>query len=83
VITPACVKLTHKTGQYRHYDKATHLKANISLGLPYRFGGLSHYHHSRNHGSFRADVVLEEPRVLQLDPKAARSRLALLSWVEL
>ena len=45
---------------------ATRIKANISLGLAYRFGGLVHYHHGRKHGGMQADKVLEkELRVLQ------------------
>jgi hypothetical protein len=31
----------------------------------------------------QADMVLEEPRVLQLDLNAARKRLVILHWVEL
>jgi hypothetical protein len=30
------------------------------------------YDHGRKHGSMKADMVLEELRVLQLDPKAAK-----------
>jgi hypothetical protein len=30
--------------------KTTLTQANISLGLPYRFRGLVHYHHGRKHG---------------------------------
>jgi hypothetical protein len=51
---------------------ATLTKGNISLGLAYRFRGLVHYHHGGKHGRVWADMVLEEPRVLHLDPKAAR-----------
>jgi hypothetical protein len=50
--------------------KATLIKDNIS------FRGLVHYH-GRKHGSLQANVELEkELRVLHLDPKAARRRLA-------
>jgi hypothetical protein len=35
------------------------------------FRGLVHYHHGGKHGRVQADVVLEEPRVLRLDLKAA------------
>ena len=31
-----------------------------------------HYHHGGKHGTVQAHLVLEEPRVLHLDPKAAR-----------
>jgi hypothetical protein len=49
------------------------IRANISLGLAYSFRGSLHYHHGRKHGIVQADAVLEEPRVLHLDP--ARRRL--------
>jgi hypothetical protein len=42
------------------------------LGLAYRFRGSVHYHHGRKHGSMQTDVVLEELRVLHLEPMAAR-----------
>ena len=51
--------------------KASLLKANISLGLASRLGGLVHYH-SREQGSMQADTVLEELRALHLDPKVTR-----------
>jgi hypothetical protein len=37
------------------------------VGLPYSFRGSVHYHHGGKHGSVKADLVLEEPRVLHLD----------------
>ena len=56
--------------------KATLIK-NILLGLTYRFRGSVHYHQGRKHGSTQAGMVLErELRVLYLDLKAARRRLA-------
>ena len=42
------------------------------MGLAYRFRGSVHYHHGRKHGSLQGDIVLEEPRVLHVDLKAAR-----------
>jgi hypothetical protein len=42
-------------------------KENISLGLAYSIRGLDHYY-----VSMQADMVLEEWRVLHLDPQAAR-----------
>jgi hypothetical protein len=72
--------------------KATLIKANISLGLAYSFRVSVHYHHGRKHGSTQADTVVEEPRVLHLDPKAAkgdwllqaaRKRLFFLHWADL
>jgi hypothetical protein len=50
---------------------ASFIKANIELGLAYRFRGLVHYHHGGKHGSMQADIVLEELRALHLDPQAA------------
>jgi hypothetical protein len=48
--------------------RATFIKDNISLGPVHTFRGLLHYHHhARKQG-----MVLEELRVLHLDPKAAR-----------
>jgi hypothetical protein len=35
-----------------------------------QFQRSSPFHHGRKHGSMQADVVLEEPRVLHLDPLA-------------
>jgi hypothetical protein len=51
--------------------KVTLIKENISLGLSYSFR-LVHCRHGGNHGSIQADMVLEEQRVLYLDPKAAK-----------
>ena len=55
--------------------KAALIKGNIELGLAYGFRGLVPYRHGRKHGSIQADWMLEVPRVLHLDPKAARRRL--------
>ena len=47
------------------------------MGLAYNFRGLVKYHHHGvRHGITKADMVLEEPRVLHLDPKAARRELS-------
>jgi hypothetical protein len=56
--------------------KETLIKENTLLGLAYSFRGLIHYHHGGTQGSFQADMLLGEPRVLHLDPKAIRKRLA-------
>jgi hypothetical protein len=45
------------------------------LGLAYSFRDSVHYHHGEKYGCMQADMVLEELRVLHLDPKAARWRL--------
>jgi hypothetical protein len=55
--------------------KATLIKDNVYLGLPYSFRGSVHYHHVGKHGSVQADMVLEEPRVLYRDLKTTRRRL--------
>jgi hypothetical protein len=59
-------------------NKATLIKANISLGLAYSFRGSVHCHHGTKHGIVQTDLVLEKTRVLYLDPKAARRRLSIL-----
>ena len=41
------------------------------MELAYSFRCPVYYHHSGKHGSMQADMVLEEPRVLHLDPWAA------------
>jgi hypothetical protein len=46
------------------------------MGLSYRLRDSVHYHHGGKHGSMQVDIVLEEPRVLRLDRKAARRRLS-------
>ena len=59
--------------------KVTLIKANISLQLAYSLRGSVHYRHGRKHGRMQTAVVREEPRVLHLDPKAARRTL----WITL
>ena len=66
--------------------KETFIKDNILLGLAFSLRGLVYYHHCGNYGSFQADMVQEELRILHLDPKAAagedwhvRMRVSLLS----
>jgi hypothetical protein len=57
--------------------KAALIKANIYLGLTYRFRGSVHYHHGKKHGSIQADMVLEEElRTLHLDLKAAKKKIS-------
>ena len=46
------------------------------MELAYSFRGLVHYHDGGKHDSMQADMVLEEPRVLHLDQKAIKRRLA-------
>ena len=47
------------------------------MGLAYSFRDSVQYHHGGKLGSMQADLVLEEPRVLHVDPKAARRRLCI------
>jgi hypothetical protein len=51
--------------------KATFIKATIELRLAYSFTNSVHYHHVGKHSTVQADLVLEEPRVLYLSPKAS------------
>jgi hypothetical protein len=60
--------------------KAMLTKENISLRMAYTFLGSVHHHHGGKHGRDQADMVLEEPRVLPLDPKAARRRVDVSHW---
>lgn len=48
--------------------KATLLKDNISLALPYSFRSSVHYHGGK-HGSLQADLVLEELGLIQRPKK--------------
>lgn len=57
--------------------KATH-KGKHLVGAGLQFSSLVHYHHGGKHGSVQADMVLEEPRVLCLDLKAARRGLSFI-----
>jgi hypothetical protein len=43
------------------------------LGLAYSFRGLVQYHHGRKLDTVQADMVLEELRVLHLDPQASET----------
>ena len=45
------------------------------MRLAYSFWGSFHYH-DRKHGYVQADMILEELRVLHLDPKTARRGLS-------
>lgn len=63
-----------------HYElfkqtiKSNKWKAEIKIELT------DFYHHGGKHGSMLADMVLEELRVLYLDPKAAK-RGCVCHWV--
>jgi hypothetical protein len=43
------------------------------MGLAYSFIDSGHYHHGGKHGSAQTDMVLEDLRVLYLDPKAGKA----------
>ena len=47
---------------------ATLIKENIKLRLVYSFADLVYLDHGEKHGSVQADMVLQKPRVLDLDP---------------
>jgi hypothetical protein len=51
--------------------KATLIKQH-STGAGLEFQCSVCYHHGGKHGSMQADIMLEEPRALHLDPKATR-----------
>ena len=42
------------------------------IGLTYSMRGSVHYHHGGKYGSVQADMMMEELKVLQLDPQAAK-----------
>jgi hypothetical protein len=56
----------------RHHSQGHSYKGEQLTGAGLQ---VQRYHHGRKHGSVQADVVLEEPKVLHLDLKAARRRL--------
>ena len=79
-----CSKTFHlKFGFYcceeTQMTRVTLIKANISLGLAYSFRGSVHYYYGGKHGIMQVDLMLEEPRVLQINGKAARRRLSFAS----
>jgi hypothetical protein len=48
------------------------------MGLANNFRASVHYHHC----SVQADMMLEEPSILYLDPEDFQDRLSLLPWVK-
>jgi hypothetical protein len=57
VITPACVKLTHKTIQDRHHDQGNSYKnETFNWELVYSFSALVHSHHGEEHGGMQASA---------------------------
>ena len=53
------------------------------MGLAYSFRDSVHYHHCGKHGSVKADIVIEELRVVHLGPQAAVSHWPDLSISDL
>ena len=49
--------------------KASLIKDNIYLGVAYSFRCSVHYSHGEKQDSMQPDMMLDEPRVLHLDPK--------------
>ena len=61
----------------RHHDQDNLYKGKHLIGAGLQFQSFSPLSSWKKHGSMQADMVLEkEPRVLHLDPKAARRRLS-------
>jgi hypothetical protein len=59
----------------RHHDQGNSYKEKHFIGAALQFRGSVHYHHGRKHGRMQVDMVLEEMRVLHLDPQAAEREL--------
>jgi hypothetical protein len=57
------------------YDQGNPYKGKPLIGAVYTFRCSTHYHHGEKHNIMQAALVLEEPRILHLDPKAARKGL--------
>jgi hypothetical protein len=55
----------------RCHDSGNSYKGKHFLGAGLQFRGLVHCHPGGKHGGMQADLVLEEARVLHLDPQAA------------
>jgi hypothetical protein len=58
----------------RHHEQGNLYKEKHLIGAGLYFQKFN-YHHGRMQGSMQADMVLDKPRVLYLDPKAARRKL--------
>jgi hypothetical protein len=52
----------------RHHDQG-HSNKGQQLGLAYSFRGLVHYYHDGKYGNVQTNLVLQELRVLHLDPQ--------------
>jgi hypothetical protein len=59
----------------RHHDQGNSYKGQHFIGAGLQVQRFSHYHHGGKHGSVQAGMVLEELRVLHLDPKAEEEDL--------
>lgn len=56
---------------------ASLIKDNISFRLAYNFSGLVHYHQGVKHNTVQADMMLEEPRILDFGLQAEKVNLGL------
>ena len=64
----------------RYHDQGNAYKGKHFIEDGLHFPSSVHHHHGGKHGRDQADMVLEEPRVLPLDPKAARRRVDVSHW---
>ena len=66
----------------RYHDHGNSYKGHftVEVGLAYSSRGLVHYHDGTKHRSIKANMVLEEPKVLHLDVKAAKRTLFCCSY---
>lgn len=54
----------------RQHNLSNSYKEKYSIGAGLQLRGLVHCHRGGEHGDMQADTVLEEQRVLHLDPQA-------------
>ena len=73
-----CILVKVFIAEKRHHGQGNSFTGqHLKLGLAYGFRGSDPYHHGKKHGSVVGrHSAGEEDRVLHLDPKALRRRLA-------
>ena len=72
-LVPTSVLVGASIAVKKQHDQGNSYKGQYFIGAGLQFSDLVHYHHGGKHGSVQADMAL---RVLHLDPKATRRRLA-------
>jgi hypothetical protein len=77
-----CVSLRVSIAVKRHRDQGNSYKGKHLTGAVLQVQRFSKLSSRREHDSIQADMVLEELRVLHLDPKAGRRRVSAGSWKE-